>query len=427
MLANLLNTVGTRSLSMLLNFLLVIATTHLLGSNGRGIIGVFIATYSMIIMFIQFVGGSPIIYLSNKNSYSHLLIPSYIWSFTIGIVGYGFLYHYPALDDAYQVHICLIAVLHSLWVVHSFVLMGKERVKDHNLLQLLYILLLMLGFLSVYFFALSSVFAYIYALYISNIIVLILSIVLIIPDWHSSLTNIQVSFSHTLKKVLSLGFWAQSANLLQFLNYRLSYFILISYVSIGNIGIYSAAIQVGEALWIIAKSFSMVLYARVSNEPDEQKAQNITLVLAKFSFIFTSFLCILILLIPDTLFQVIFGNDFIGISKILFYLLPGISAFGFSILISSYFSGIGKFYINTICSFIGLIITIIACYSLIPVYGTIGAAISTSLSYCTSALFLIICFIRFRKISVWKLLPTKKESHDLFTIIRNSWVSFNTK
>ena len=198
-------------------------------------------------------------------------------------------------------------------------------------------------------------------------------------------------------------------------------------MSIGNIGIYSAAIQVGEALWIIAKSFSLVLYARVSNEADEQKAQNVTLVLAKFSFIFTTFLCILILLIPDSLFQVIFGDDFIGISKLLLYLLPGISAFGFSILISSYFSGIGKFYINTLGSFIGLIITIIACYSLIPVYGTTGAAIATSLSYCTSALFLIICFIRSRKISVCDLLPSKKESDDLIAIIRNSWLSFNAK
>jgi len=427
MIANLLNTVGTRSLSMLLNFLLVIASTHLLGADGRGVIGIFIATYSMIMMFIQFIGGSPIIYLSNKHSYGHLLFPSYIWSLIVGGFAYGVLCLYPALDEDYQVHICLIAILHSLWMVNSFVLMGKERVKDHNLLQLLYILFLMVGFISIYSLAFSSVYAYIYALYIANVIVLVLSVILVIPDWRSSLINVEASFSQTLKKLLSLGFWAQSANLLQFLNYRLSYFILISYVSIGNIGIYSAAIQVGEALWIIAKSFSLVLYARVSNEADEQKAQNISLILAKFSFIFTTFLCILILLIPDSLFQVIFGDDFIGISKLLLYLFPGISAFGFSILISSYFSGIGKFYINTLSSFIGLIITIIACYLLIPVYGTTGAAIATSFSYCTSALFLVICFIRFRKISILYLLPRKKELIDLIAIIRNSWLSFNTK
>ena len=107
--------------------------------------------------------------------------------------------------------------------------------------------------------------------------------------------------------------------------------------------------------------------------------------------------------------------------------MPGISAFGFSILISSYFSGIGKFHINTLGSFIGLTMTVSFCYLLIPVYGTKGAAIAASISYCTSALFLTIYFVIYTKLNVIYLLPNRKEFNDLVSIIRNNWVSFYTK
>ena len=272
----------------------------------------------------------------------------------------------------------------------------------------------------IYYYESQNVWSYILALYIGNILSVIVSQWLIRNDWLISGKNI-IPFKKSISELIKHGFIAQLANVLQFLNYRISYFILEAFVSIADIGLYSVCVQFCEAIWVIAKSLSMVLYSKISNENDDDKAKYLCLILAKYSFAITVLISLFIIFIPDIAFQKIFGNDFVGLGLTIQFLLPGVCAFGFTMLLSSYFSGRGLFQINTISSFIGFVFILPSAYFLIKKYGINGAAMASSISYCSSAIFLLIMFFTKNKISFLKILPEKNELKVLKDLLVNSF------
>jgi O-antigen/teichoic acid export membrane protein len=55
---------------------------------------------------------------------------------------------------------------------------------------------------------------------------------------------------------------------------------------------------------------------------------------------------------------------------------------------------LGKFQINTLTSGIGLLVTVVLSYVLIPIYGMYGAALATSIVFAIQALIQVILFKR---------------------------------
>jgi O-antigen/teichoic acid export membrane protein len=90
-------------------------------------------------------------------------------------------------------------------------------------------------------------------------------------------------------------------------------------------------------------------------------------------------------------------------------LAPGVLLYNFAIILGHYFSGIGKYHINTIASSIGLVVSVVLFISLIPAYAIKGAGIATSISYGVTSLVLLIIFVRESKISAIEFIPGKKD------------------
>jgi len=148
---------------------------------------------------------------------------------------------------------------------------------------------------------------------------------------------------------------AQLGNVIQYLNYRLSYFILNHYTTYANVGIYSVGVMISESIWLISSSIATVQYSKIANINDLNYSRDLTLKLAKLSFVAT-FICVIILnFLPQGVFYFIFGKDFGPVKTVIFYLSTGIISFGLTVSISHYYAGVGKYYINTIAAFIGLI------------------------------------------------------------------------
>ena len=208
-----------------------------------------------------------------------------------------------------------------------------------------------------------------------------------------------------IKKFLKHGSYIQLANLLQLINYRLSYYLIDYWHGTAALGIYSVGVSIAEAVWLISKSIALVQYARVANIQDKEYAQNLTVKLVKLSFIGTLAVLIPLLLIPAGFFAVIFGKEFADIKIIILSLSPGILSLAISYIFTHYFSGIGKNHVNTIASGLGFILTLLFCFLLIPLYGIIGAAISASLSYFISFLYLFIIFKKESGSSVISYVP----------------------
>jgi O-antigen/teichoic acid export membrane protein len=89
-------------------------------------------------------------------------------------------------------------------------------------------------------------------------------------------------------------------------------------------------------------------------------------------------------------------------------LAPGILVFVNALIIGHYFSGSGKYHVNTLGSTVGLIITIILSYLLIPRFGYMGAAVTASISYLATSVFVTWFFCREAHLKFSSLLPLPK-------------------
>jgi O-antigen/teichoic acid export membrane protein len=139
---------------------------------------------------------------------------------------------------------------------------------------------------------------------------------------------------------------------------------------------------------------ALVQYSWVSNSNDQEASARMTLKLLKGSILMSAAIVLPLLILPVAGYTYIFGQGFAGVKPVIWSLLPGVLIYNFSILFGHYFSGTGRYYINTIISSTGLAVSSILYFSLIPVYSYTGAGIATSLSYFFSSMFFLWFFAK---------------------------------
>ena len=408
MINKILNTFGTRSLSAVINFLIAIAVSQYLGPEGKGEQGIIIATIAFVLVFSNLVGGATLVYLVPRYKFSLLLLPSYAWSAGISIIAFGILWGFKIVENDFILHICILSVLNSLTNIHTTLLIGREKIKASNLVSLAQPLIVILSLL-VYFLLLKeeSITAYIHSLYFAFGGSLLISIIFMAKTFGKLSFHPVGEYLGVIRELFRLGFMNQMAHITQMMSFRLSYYFLELYHGDASVGIYSNGIQIMESIWLISKSISLVQYARIANTDNRQYSQELSVKLLKAGF-FISLICIIpLLILPESFYLFIFGKDFTGVKEVIWILAPGVLVYNFSIILGHYFSGIGKYHINTIASSIGLVASIILFVTLIPTYVTIGAGIATSISYAVTSLVVVIFFMREAKLGYRAFLPSR--------------------
>lgn len=118
-----------------------------------------------------------------------------------------------------------------------------------------------------------------------------------------------------------------------------------------------------------------------------------------------------ILLVPEWIYtDYLFSAEFKGIRKVIGGLSIGIVALGCNSIISHYFIGSGKIRYSTASSCVGLIALLISGFLLIPSYGVVGSAITTSIAFTSMLVFSLTVFSR-QTLTRWnEFLPDKKTS-----------------
>ncbi len=211
-------------------------------------------------------------------------------------------------------------------------------------------------------------------------------------------TGFKLNFNSKLtKKIISYGFKSEASFFIQFLNYRLSYFFISSWLGLAYLGLFSVAVAISEAIWIISKSISAIHYSNIINTESPLLRIKITEKAALNSLIFSLIAITVLYFIPNFFFTFLFGKDFAGVKELTIYLFPGIIAIAVSNIYGHYFSGIGKMRILIIKSSLGLITTIIFIFLLLEKFELAGACITLDIAYITSSVYLFIMFIREKK------------------------------
>jgi len=385
-------TIVSRTIIAVANFFLVVFSAQIWGNEGRGIIALVFANISMIIILNNITSGSTIAYhapkLSKNSIFSTVLTGTLITSL-VGSIIVAFI-----IGFQYVSYLFIIALLISYASSLSLYWLGTKNINFYNIFSVLPPVLI-LGFLTLIYYDLkvTNIEIFYYSYYLSYGAVLVAGIILL---FGKTGFKFKLNISDA-KKIFHYGVKSETSYFFQFLNYRASYFFISAWLGLGSLGLFSVAIALTEAIWIISKSISSVHYSNIINTDDPVQRIKLTEKAALNSFLFSFAAIIIIYFIPEDIFTYAFGKDFTGIKPLIVYMFPGVIAIAISNIYGHYFSGIGKMNILIIKSLLGLILTIAFIFILLKKYELTGACIILNISYITSSLYLYFMFRKEKK------------------------------
>ncbi len=399
-----IQTFVSRFLILIVNFGLVIFSTNMWGSEGKGVISIVVANVAMVSFFSSVFSGSSTSYFARKFRIEQVLSYSYIWSFLAGIIIPLILHIF---HEGYLFYLMAIAVLSSVLSTNISLFIGTQDIKRYNLYtvlqQLLHVIFLVILILVA---DVRDVSLYFLAQVICLLILATVSTLQILRK--CSIRNFILS-KKVFSDMLEYGWKTQLSAFVQFLNYRLSFYFLEHFQGLAAVGIFSIGITFSEAIWTITRSIAVVLYSDVVNSRSHAESIQKTKASLKVAFSLMAVFFIGIILIPSEVYVLIFGKDFGETRFIMLLLTPGIFAIAVSDMIGYYFSAVKELRILNIKSFVGLIITIVFSLIAIPRWGITGACVVTVTSYVVSAAILFRRFYQTTGFSVKDYLITPAE------------------
>ncbi|MBC7487134.1 MAG: polysaccharide biosynthesis C-terminal domain-containing protein [Cytophagaceae bacterium] len=411
MLRTISGTFISKFLLALLNFCTIILSTRLLGAEGRGEISFFGTNMVLVLLFTSLIGGPSLVYLTPRHNFFRFLIPTYAWTVVVTGVFCCFLYQTNQLaiqDFAFL----FSAILFNSWKsTNMMVLLGKEKMKAWNWLALMHSVLLILFFLLFYFSVkIMGPSSFYWGLVLSNVLIWAWSFWLLFDLGEKVKLNID---RQLIKQLMAYGGLAQLANILQFANYRISYYYFMNMHAVDSaaeLGKYSIAVSIAESVWIIGQSLATVQFSRLSNIEEPELRRKISVRMFKFNFLLNLLAVLVLLCVPSFIYKLVFGGEeFAVVSTYIYWLALGIFMLGTSTSISAYFGGRGKYLPAVISSLVGNVITFFVCVFFMKDWGAIAAAIAASLSYTAIAVYFLVCFLKEEKLSLYNVIPGLKE------------------
>ena len=424
MIKKIFGTFGTRALNAICNFVTLWFGTHYLGAEAWGVGGIVLLDVSILLIGVEFLAGSGLIYFTPRKSYRTLFKISYIWSLLIvafyallfylcSFIPSGFAQHFTKffgenaefIPQGYHLLVLLLVFMYSLHNFNMATLLGKERVGTNNIL-----------FIIQFVTQMSSMLFYIFVLDIRDANAFVYSLLTgYTVGYLCGLTQIWPY----LQEMFKFGTIIQLSTLVSMLNKRLSFLIIRGFWGDAKVGVYNAASQVAEAPKVIGMSIAMVQFSKISNLTDNELAAKITMQLLKAAMILTAICISIVCIIPTSVYSWLFTTNFAEMRVAMIALAPGIVFIAANMVFCHYFSGVNLPKHNLYGALVGLAVTIPSLYLLIPPLGMIGAGISASLTHLATITYQWIVFKKINKISAKELLVTKEDVRLLISEIKN--------
>ena len=429
MFKKILNTFGTKILAAALNLLIAIIISQTLGDTGSGTQSLVLTSITFILIFSEIVCGASIVYLAPRHSFKKILVASVIWSGLIAIVmGFCIRLFYPKLDQDLVLHVAILSFISSLSNINFRLLVGKEEIQKANYNTLLQPVLLTLT-LVVYYIILkrTDIYGYIIGLYAAYFGTFLLGVWMLRKDYAQLPHDKDRAYGLVLKDLFKYGFLNQTGHFVQFFNLRLSYYLLDSYIGRGQVGIFSRSVSLAEAIWIISNSIALVQYARIANADDRAYSQKLTLDLSKICLVISAVAVIVLALLPSQVYTFVFGPDFGEMAGIIRILAPGVLFYCIFLILGHYYSGIGRYQMNTFAALCGLAATCVLGFTLIPRYDVTGAAITSAVSYTVNAIFLFVFFLKESHFKGKDFILRKSEVQNYIAELKQQFLKQNTE
>jgi O-antigen/teichoic acid export membrane protein len=410
MLKHILQSLFTKGFVAIINFLVLIVSSHYLGVSSRGEIGILILNISIIQVVNEVFTGYTLVYFIPRYDLKKIVVAGIIYTLlacSLSNSVFFVLRDYLKNIHGYEWLSYLISLVVILNTFNCVIILGREKIGVYNFLNMVQPFLLLTGLvvatrvMRIYTFD-----AYIWPLLFSFVLAFFISSAYVIQ----LVVKSEKRKDFFLKPIITNGLLCQMAVLMHIFCNRYSFYLLETRA---DVGLYSSASSLIESVLIISNGIAPVLLARVANDGDNERSRTMTLSLAKASFLLSVFCVAIITLIPESFFIFLLGKGFEGIKEIMLLYSPGILMLSFAGIISHYFSAIGKLRIILLCNSLGFICAMVLIHFLVNSYGIKGAAVSADIAYSVLTISLAVAFFIENKLQPSELMAIGKDYSNL--------------
>jgi O-antigen/teichoic acid export membrane protein len=415
MFKKILGTGAARAINVLTQLATLIMGTRCLGAAEWGKAFIAQTDITFLLIGIELIAGSGLVYFTPRKKLSTLMTLSYGWIafvMLIYLLIFNILHFFPNFFHTIvpEGYAWLVLVMTCIYSFHGFNLnhfLGKEKVATYNWLFLTQILT-QVTMLAVLIFALNlrTAKALLYSQLCGYSLATLIGWILLFPNLKRENRE---PMKDSLKEMLHYGAFLQLSSLVTTLNKRLSLYLLKTHCDERSIGVYASGTQVTEGVNIIGLSIGLVEFSALSNTEKAERTSQLTLRFMKFSVLLTFTALLVICLLPTAFFEWLFSGEFSDIRTVILLMAPGIVFFSAHTILANYFSGTGKPKYNLYASLIGLSVTLVSAFVLIPMLGIRGAAITTTLTYTALFVYQWIVFRKQTESKLSQLIPNRED------------------
>jgi O-antigen/teichoic acid export membrane protein len=401
MIRNIIQTMITQGSVAFINLAILLLSTRYLGSEVVGKVSMMIVTMAIIQSVNDIFTGPSTIFHLQGTSIRRVYLQGLAWT-VLCTGGLSQLFSATGLiAQELQFPVSILAVLSILHYFHVVLLLGREKIKLYNVLNLMQpASMAMLLALQIFVLERRGFAVSLSSLYISWIFTLCVSTFCVLMLIKNDLHDKPPRFFD----VLRTGVVNEMGNLAHMLSNRYNYFIL---GSVSLVGLYASSTSLIEKVWIIGGSISPIILTRIANRRQETGNAFITLMLAGLSFTLSALCVVVVYFLPVSFFTGLLGSEFAGVRSLMLYLAPGVLCISFSTVISHYFSGLGQQKVLLLANVAGLAVTLALSYPLIHKFGLYGAAMTASASYAMQSLVLVFLFWKTTNVDLSAQLRTR--------------------
>lgn len=414
--ANIIISLFTKFIGSGITLGISVITARVLGAEKLGEISLVVLSIAISMLVSGILSGPPLVYFTPRKNIKHLLLPAYISNICCSVVISVVLAALGLFNPEYLIYAIMISLFQGIFSTNFYILLGLEKLNAYNMIGIIQASI-SIGIIAImmYLFEIRNPSSY----FIGQALSYLAGFLITLPFLkQKTFSDPHSSYSNVIKEIIGYGFVMQIASIFQQLNYRLSYYIIHWQLGDSKLGIFALTMQIAEGVLLISRSISVVLFSKISNLVGKQDIIDKTNITLKFTYIFTLFMLLGMLLLPVDFYEYIFSKDFGETKLVLWYISPGILFLSILTILSSYYSSVNKVRVNAIGSFIGLIVIGILVWPLTMIFDLKGGAMANVISYGSTMLVSLGVYIWIEKVPFLSLLISKHDVDRIRTVFK---------
>ena len=354
-----------KTVGLISSLTILLITSRFLGAEGRGTLALVSNYVNLSVLLGGFFGGSALFSILKQVLPERILLLSFIGQAVVIIVGYLVL----LVNTTFELEILALAGVLCFFNFQisqlTYILSFQGRSLLAAALQLIGPIFFIIVVSAVLVLNIKlTVFFCLNLLAFSAIVTFILMMISIRPT--RSNFSLDFSFKKIGSQLLGSTLYPQLGNLSQFLCYRLTQFVISTYLGLTYLGKFSVVTTIMEVIWIPCSTIALLQTSEIASGRLTEEAHLITARISRIFLLFTACASIIIIVLLYFFDDNLFGSTFSNLWSMAAILSPGVIAIGATMPLSHYFLAKGFFTKNLIASLVGLILQVFILYCIVP-------------------------------------------------------------